>query len=107
MVPLRDENRVFVKHGLEQLKNTERPGLRALIDVCFIKDNRITSDKISYQIAPRINAAGRVSRADIALELLTTDDPVRAGALASELDTINTERRFLEGEITEPRPSQG
>ncbi len=101
MVPLRDENRVFVKHGLDQLKRTERVGLKALIDVCLIRDNRLTSDKISYQIAPRINAAGRVSRADIALDLLTTDDPLRARSLAAELDTINTERRFLEKEITE------
>ena len=101
MVPLRDENRVFVKHGLDQLMRTERVGLKALIDVCLIRENKLTSDKISYQIAPRINAAGRVSRADIALELLTTDDPLRASSLAKELDTINSKRRFLEGEITE------
>ncbi len=101
MVPLKDENRIFVKHGLDQLKRSERVGLRALIDICLTRDKRLTTDKISYQIAPRINAAGRVSRAAIALDLLTTDDPERARALAVELDTINTERRLLEKEITD------
>ncbi len=100
MVPLRDENRIFVKYGIEQLKNTERPGLKALIDVSLIRDGQVSAEKISYQIAPRINAAGRVSRADIALDLLTTTDTVRAEELATELDSINSERRFLEAEIT-------
>ncbi|MBE9531592.1 MAG: single-stranded-DNA-specific exonuclease RecJ, partial [Proteobacteria bacterium] len=101
MVPLVDENRIFVKYGIEQLNNTERPGIKALIDVSLIRDGLVTSEKISYQIAPRINAAGRVSRADIALDLLTTTDKARATELASQLDNINSERRFLEADITE------
>ena len=100
MVPLRDENRIFVKYGIEQLKNTERPGIKALLDVSLIRDGQVSAEKISYQIAPRINAAGRVSRAEIALDLLTTADSARAQELATELDTINSERRFLEAEIT-------
>lgn len=100
MVPLRDENRIFVKYGLEQLKNTERPGMKALIDVSLIRDGQVSTEKISYQIAPRINAAGRVSRADIALELLTTTDGSKAEELATELDSINSERRSLEADIT-------
>ncbi len=100
MVPLRDENRIFVKYGIEQLKNTERPGMKALIDVSLIRDGQVSAEKISYQIAPRINAAGRVSRADIALELLTTTDTSKAEELATELDSINSERRSLEADIT-------
>lgn len=100
MVPLIDENRILVKYGIEQLKHTERPGLKALMDVSLVRDGQVTSEKISYQIAPRINAAGRVSRADIALDLLTTKDKARAGELAIELDNINSERRSLEADIT-------
>lgn len=100
MVPLIDENRILVKCGIEQLKHTERPGLNALMNVSLIRDGQVSSEKISYQIAPRINAAGRVSRADIALELLTTPDKARAEELATKLDNINSERRSLEADIT-------
>ena len=99
MVPLVEENRLLVKYGIEVLKNTDRPGLKALKSVAGVRGDSLDAETISFQLAPRINAAGRVSRADIALELLTTVDPGRARELARELDSINCSRQEMEREI--------
>ncbi len=96
MVPLVGENRLFVKYGLDVLRNTEREGLKALKSAAGVREESLNAESISFQIAPRINAAGRVRRADIALELLTTSDPVKAMKLASELDSINCDRQEME-----------
>ena len=99
MVPLLDENRVLVSYGLKELDSTRRPGLIALKEAAGIKPGKVDSDNIAYNIAPRINAAGRVASAGTALRLLTTDDAAAARALAAALDRENLSRQKLEEEI--------
>ncbi len=98
MVPLVDENRVLVAHGLKELDRTERPGLKALKDSVFLKPGRITAENIAYQIAPRINAAGRVARASMALRLLISESGKEAAELAFVLNRENSSRQKIEGE---------
>lgn len=98
MVPLIDENRIFAKIGLEETAKGSRIGIKALKDISRINGN-IKSGHISFQLAPRINAAGRLERADIAVQLLTTDDADEAARLARELDMENSARQDIEKEI--------
>ncbi len=95
LVPLIDENRILVQHGLRQLEQTEWIGLRALKKVAGICAP-IRAVHVGYGLGPRLNAAGRVGVAQNALELLLTDDPIRAQALATELDSQNRDRQFVE-----------
>jgi single-stranded-DNA-specific exonuclease len=99
VVPLVDENRVLVRYGLSELNNTTRPGLKALIDVSNARQGHITSEKIAFQLAPRINAAGRLDKADVALRLLITEDAKEARELATKLDTENSARQMIEARI--------
>lgn len=99
MVPLVDENRVLVSHGLKELEKTRRPGLVALKDAVGLKSGRLDADNIAFQIAPRINAAGRVERAQSALKLLVSEDPAEAVHLATVLNRENSSRQKLEEEI--------
>ena len=98
-VPLLNENRILVRYGLKQFKTTKWEGLKALKIVSKIKDE-ITSSHLGFQIAPRINAAGRMGSPFQALELLTTDIPDLAKNLADLLDKKNQERRKIEQQIT-------
>ena len=100
LVPLMDENRILVSYGLKELENTERPGLKALIEIAGLRA-RPDADSIAYQIAPRINAAGRVASASTALRLLITEDAAEAASLASELDRENASRQKMEAETLE------
>lgn len=95
IVPLLAENRILVKRGLEQLAHTRWEGLRALIEVSRATPPFAPSH-VSFQLGPRLNAAGRLGTARAALDLLLTDDPDEAAALAEELDAQNRERRALE-----------
>jgi single-stranded-DNA-specific exonuclease len=99
VVPLRGENRRLVRAGLRALASTARPGLRALMSVARVDPLRLDEQALAFRLAPRINAAGRLYRADAALELLLTDDPDRARELAAELDHANAERRHVETRI--------
>jgi single-stranded-DNA-specific exonuclease len=99
MVPLVDENRVFVSLGLKVLANTARPGLKALKEAAGVKPGRVDAYNIAFGLGPRINAAGRVAQASIALDLLVTGDYAKAKALASKLERENSARRRLEAEI--------
>jgi single-stranded-DNA-specific exonuclease len=87
------ENHTLVRAGLQQLNNTNNPGLRALIQVTQLKPGRIRERDISFVLAPRINAAGRMKDAGLAFRLLTTDDPAEAVALAAELEALNLSRQ--------------
>ncbi|MBJ7329578.1 MAG: single-stranded-DNA-specific exonuclease RecJ [Solirubrobacteraceae bacterium] len=98
-VPLVDENRRLVREGLRTLAATPRPGLRALMRVTKVDPARVDARSIGFRLAPRLNAAGRMHRADAALELLVTDDADRATVVADELDQINAERRHAEQRI--------
>ncbi|WP_205698137.1 single-stranded-DNA-specific exonuclease RecJ [Conexibacter sp. SYSU D00693] len=98
-VPLVGENRRLVREGLAALSRTTKPGLRALMRVARVDAARVDAGSIGFRLAPRINAAGRLSRADAALELVLTTDPARADAIADELDRANAERRHVETRI--------
>jgi single-stranded-DNA-specific exonuclease len=99
VVPLLDENRALVRAGLRALARTRKPGLRALMEVARVDPGAVDASAIGFRLAPRINAAGRLHRADAGLELLLTEDPARARAVAAELDAVNTERRDVETRI--------
>ena len=100
VVPLTGENRIIVKHGLDGLGAVRNPGLRALLDVAgFTGDTVPTARQVAFQIAPRMNAAGRMDTAKAVIELFLTGDPARARELAQQLDEQNAERRQVEAEI--------
>jgi single-stranded-DNA-specific exonuclease len=98
-VPLRGENRRLVRMGLQALARTEKVGLRALMRVAQVDPSRMDARAVGFRLAPRLNAAGRLHRADAALELLLTHDEARATAIAEELDRANADRRFVEQRI--------
>jgi single-stranded-DNA-specific exonuclease len=98
IVPLVDENRILVSTGLRRLSAATRIGVQALKRVAGITDD-VDSVAVGFRLAPRLNAAGRLDDASIAVELLLTADPERAATLAAELNTGNEERQALEQEI--------
>jgi single-stranded-DNA-specific exonuclease len=98
-VPLRDENRRLVREGLHALATSAKPGIRALLRVAKVDPGALDARAIGFRLAPRINAAGRLYRADAGLELVLTDDPDRAATIADELDHANAERRLTETRI--------
>jgi single-stranded-DNA-specific exonuclease len=99
LVPLVDENRRLVRAGLAQLALTAKPGLRALLAVSRVDPSALDARALGFRLAPRINAAGRLRRADAGLELLLTEDDERAREVAAELDAVNLERRAVEQRI--------
>ena len=99
VMPLVGENRTLVKAGLQQLQQTDRPGFGALLEEVGLADKPITAENISYAIAPRINAAGRMDNAVTALQLVLCEDPDRAGELAHKLNEINAHRQETEQQI--------
>ena len=107
VMPIIDENRLIVTFGLRLIENTRRPGLRALIDAASggvkgsAKKRKINSGFIGFVIAPRMNAAGRVSNASIAVELLLEQNSIRAEELAARLCELNIERQVEENRIAE------
>lgn len=98
VAPLRGANRVLVRHGLERLSASPRPGLAAL-RALGRGGGRASAWTVGYQIAPRINAAGRLGRADTALRLLLTEDAGEAASLAARLDDLSRQRRAVEDAI--------
>ena len=96
VVPLIGENRALVRRGLRALASTGKPGLRALMAVARVDPGRVDERAVGFALAPRLNAAGRLYRADAGLELLLTDDSARAAKVAEELDRANSERRAVE-----------
>ncbi len=97
VVPLVDENRILVHFGLASLVERANPGLKALLRVCGLSDRTaLQSEDVGFAIGPRINAAGRLGQARLAVELLTTSDPERAAALATYLDELNKNRQTVE-----------
>ena len=93
LVPLLDENRYLVREGLRELANTRRPGLRALYSSARVDPDEITAETVSFQIAPRLNSAGRMGDPMDSFKLLTTTSPEEAGALTHKLESLNMERR--------------
>jgi single-stranded-DNA-specific exonuclease len=102
LVPLTGENRILARHGLRILEQTNRPGLRALMDVSGVKPEQgITPIDISFRLGPRINASGRLADAALSVELLLSDDAKFCADTARQLDTFNRERQDIERAITE------
>jgi len=101
IVPLVDENRILAKFGLDQITKTNKVGLHALLQVAGIARKVITPYEIGFMLAPRINAAGRLSQAEKAVTLLTTDDKQEAMMIAEKLNHENTQRQIIETDILE------
>ncbi len=100
LVPLTGENRALVKRGLELLRQSERPGIQALIRQAAVRPEAIDAGSIGYTLGPRLNAAGRLEHALKAYHLLTTLYPDEANKLAEELEDTNRERQRLTNEMT-------
>jgi single-stranded-DNA-specific exonuclease len=117
VVPLVDENRILCFHGLRALPVSKNPGIQALLAASRLRGQAVRAVHVAYRIGPRINAAGRMGIAEVAIELLTTRDVKRAKALARRLEDANDRRRVLEKEvlseilsmpqITDRQPGQG
>ena len=90
------DTRYLLQIGLERLRYTQRPGLRALFEVARLNPLIVSADEIGYQLGPRLNAAGRLGDPMIAVELLTTHDPQRVPILAQQLEGFNEQRRLLQ-----------
>lgn len=110
VMPIKEENRIIVRYGLAMIEKTERIGLAALIEAASAKNDaqrsaqrkkkvKITSGYIGYTIAPRINAAGRIKEASLAVELFLSNDRTRAREIAEELCQTNKERQAEENKI--------
>ena len=99
VMPLQGENRVFVSRGLDALRHTNRPGIAALMRESGCAPDTVNSSSIGFILAPRINAAGRMGKIELAVELFLTDDPERAGQLARALCELNRQRQAVESEI--------
>jgi len=102
VVPLTGENRVIVTHGLAGLSHSRNAGLRALLDVAGFADGAAPNARqVAFQIAPRLNAAGRMDTARAVVEMFLTNDPARARELAQQLHDHNAERQQVEAETRE------
>lgn len=100
-VPLTGENRIIAKEGLSRLPRTKRLGLRAIIENAGIENKKFNSTYISFIIAPRLNAPGRMANAEVSLKLLMCQDAQEAQDLSKELEKFNRERQKIEGKILE------
>ena len=106
VMPLTGENRTLVKAGLKLLQQTDRPGISALLEEVGLGGKPITAENVSYAIAPRINAAGRMDNAVTALQLVLCEDEERAAELAHKLNEINVARQETEQEIVKAAQQQ-
>lgn len=100
LVSLKGENRLIAKKGLEKLKVTKNIGLKAIFKLAGVDLQSINEETIGFTLAPRINAVGRLENADMAVDLLLTDDPMEAEVLAEEMDALNKTRQSIVNEIT-------
>lgn len=99
VVPLVGENRSLVKRGLEEIRRARRPGMRALLASAKCDPSQLDEGDLAFRLGPRINAAGRLYRADAGVELFLTEDEERAAEIAAELSRANGERRATEREV--------
>ncbi len=101
VVPLVDENRTLVATGLAALRRSPHPGIQALLEVSQLGRLPLTTEDVAFKLGPRLNAAGRLSRPDLVVNLLTETDAARCRALARELDEANRTRRKIEQGVLE------
>ena len=98
VMPLTGLNRALVTQGLRVMARRARPGIAALLEVALVTE-RPSATTLGYALGPRINAAGRISEADLGLRLLLCDDPVEARGLAATLDAVNRQRQVVEASM--------
>jgi single-stranded-DNA-specific exonuclease len=98
VMPLAGLNRAFVRQGLRVMAKRARPGIDALLGVALVREAP-TAHTLGFALGPRINAAGRISEADLGLRLLLCDDPAEARALAATLDAVNRQRQDVEASM--------
>jgi single-stranded-DNA-specific exonuclease len=98
VMPLTGVNRALVCQGLKVMARRARPGVAALLDVAQVRD-RLSTSTCGFALGPRINAAGRISEADLGLRLLLCEDPVEAASLAATLDAVNRQRQEVEASM--------
>lgn len=101
IVPLTEENRIFVRHGLRRLAETTKPGIRALLETSGLAEKELTVGRLLFWAAPRINAAGRMGDANRAVTLLTTENLLESLELARELDEENRKRQNIQQNIVD------
>jgi single-stranded-DNA-specific exonuclease len=105
VAPLTGVNRAFVRQGLAVMARRERPGLVALADVARL-DKAPTAHHLGFVLGPRVNAGGRIGRADLGARLLATEDPAEAQVLAQRLEELNAERREIEARVRDAALAQ-
>ncbi len=99
VVPLTGENRVIVKLGLDRINRDPRPGIRALIDVSGLNEKKISAGNVAFQLAPRLNAGGRIGSAKRSYDLLLSPTAAAARPIADELEQENRARKDIEQQI--------
>lgn len=99
MVPLVGDNRTLVRHGLQVLRDTNKPGLRELMRVAGIEVKSVSASNLGFGLGPRINASGRMGSAETAYRVLTTKDPDEGRVLAEQLEAMNQERAETQNQI--------
>ena len=103
---LQGETRTLAQRGLQQLRQTRRLGLKVMAELSNTTLESLTEETIGFTFAPRLNALGRLSDANPAVELLTTDNPARARVLAAQIEGLNAQRRLLTSQVTEAAEAQ-
>jgi len=99
LMPLEEENRILVSYGLAELRKGEHIGFLALAEACSVQIEELTATKIGFGLAPRINAAGRLKHASLAVQLLTSTKKQEAEQIAAQLDDLNKERQQIVEEM--------
>jgi single-stranded-DNA-specific exonuclease len=103
---LTGDNRYLVQRGLEALRRTERVGLKAIYQAASLRSEGLTEEHIGFILGPRLNALGRLADATRGVQLLTTDDPLRARTWASEMEGLNARRKWLTKQVTDAALAQ-
>ena len=103
---LQNETRSLAKQGIEQLRNTNRIGLRVMAELAGASFDSLTEETIGFTFAPRLNALGRLADANPAVELLITDNPARARVLAAQIEGLNAQRRMLTKQVFDSAEAQ-
>ncbi len=99
IVPLKDENRIIVHYGIKYMKQCENPGIQALLKVAGFSEREVDAGTLGFQLAPRINATGRIGNADMGVSLFVSDSIEQASTIAGILDEYNTRRKEMEQAI--------
>ncbi|GAB4539269.1 MAG: single-stranded-DNA-specific exonuclease RecJ [Anaerolineales bacterium] len=103
---LQGETRALAQKGIEQLRNTQRLGLKAIAELAGATLETLSEETIGFTFAPRLNALGRLGDANPAIELLLTEDPVRANVLANQIEGLNQQRRLLTAQVYQAAEAQ-